>query len=198
MVRSTWNLILYQKYPNLMIFWMVENSVFWINALHVNRRMSCTISPQTLIPGTNINFTKRSWIEFGGYYEACENNSPLNSTQSQTEPAICLSPSVNPQGSYWFLNLRTGRRIKQRKYNPLTIPTRIIATCTRLPTPTTRILVLIVSIDWEILSKMSTHPKRTMKMMAEVLKEWRKMATETKNKKSQEWTTKRKLQEWKH
>ena len=51
---------------------------------------------------------------------------PRNSTKSRTEPAICLGPTGNLQGSYWFLNLHTGRRIKRRKFTPLAVPTRVI------------------------------------------------------------------------
>ena len=46
--------------------------------------------------------------------------------QSRTEPAICLVPTGKIQGSYWFLNLRTGRRIKRRTFTPLPFLTRII------------------------------------------------------------------------
>ena len=46
--------------------------------------------------------------------------------QSRTEPAICLGPTGKLQGSYWFLNLRTGRHIKRRTFTPPSVPTRVI------------------------------------------------------------------------
>ena len=46
--------------------------------------------------------------------------------QSRTEPAICLGPIGNLQGSYWLLELHIGRRIKRRTFTPLPIPTRVI------------------------------------------------------------------------
>ena len=57
-VRSTWNSLPYKKFPNRMISRMVENVVFWINALPVNRCMSCAVSPHTLMTGTTVDFNK--------------------------------------------------------------------------------------------------------------------------------------------
>ena len=51
---------------------------------------------------------------------------PQKYTQSHTEPALCLGPTENLQCSYWFLNLRTGSRIKRHTFTPLPVPTRVI------------------------------------------------------------------------
>ena len=82
--HSTWNSLPYQKFPNRIISRMLENTVFWINALPINSGMSYTISPQTLMTWTTINFNKQCKIEFGIYAEAHQKNSPQNSTQSST------------------------------------------------------------------------------------------------------------------
>ena len=81
---SIWNSLPYKKFPNIIISRMVENTVFWINALPINSGMSSTISPQTLMTWTTINFNKQCKIEFGIYAEAHQKNSPQNSTQSST------------------------------------------------------------------------------------------------------------------
>ena len=88
--------------------------------------MSYTISLWTLMTGTTIGFKKHCKIEFGTYAEAHKKSFLQNSTQSRTEPAICLGPTVNLQGSYWFLNLRTGICIKQRIFVPFPVPMRVI------------------------------------------------------------------------
>ena len=49
-----------------------------------------------------------------------------NSTHSCTEYAICIRPTENLQGSHWFLNICTGRRIKQLTFTLLPVLTRII------------------------------------------------------------------------
>ena len=81
-VRSTWNFLSYQK--NRMISCMVENAVFWLNALPVNSGMSWKISPRTLMTGTTIVFKKHCKIELGAYTEAHKENFPRNSAQSHT------------------------------------------------------------------------------------------------------------------
>ena len=82
--HSTWNSLPYQKFPNRIISRMVENTVFWINALPINSCMSSTISPRMLTIGTTINFRKHWKMEFGAYAEAHEKTFPQNSAQSCT------------------------------------------------------------------------------------------------------------------
>ena len=76
--------------------------------------------------GTTIDFKKHRKIEFGAYAESHEKTFPRNSTQSCTEPAICIGPTGNFQVSYWLINLHTGRRIKQCTFTPIPVPTCII------------------------------------------------------------------------
>ena len=125
-VHSTWNSLPYKKSPKRMISRMVENTVFWINAIPISSGMSCTIHPQTIVTGTAIDLNKYCRIEFGAYTKAHEKTFSQNSTQSRTEPAICLIPTGNLQGSHWLINLRTRRRIKQRTFTPLPVLTCII------------------------------------------------------------------------
>ena len=76
--------------------------------------------------GITIDFNKHYKIEFGAYAEATKKTFPQKSTQSHTEPAICLGPTGNLQCSYWFLNLRTWRHIKHNNFTPLPVLTRVI------------------------------------------------------------------------
>ena len=156
---------------------MVGNAVFWINALPVNRGMSSTIYPQTLIMGDTIVFKKHCNIEFGAYAEAHEKPFPQNSMQSRIEPAIYLRPTGNLQGSYWLLNLRNGRRIKRRTCTPLPVPTRVLDCIHALANtdnqnPAPGFLTSLV-----ILSYMGTSHTTTMETMSEISREWRNTTT---------------------
>ena len=56
-VWSTWNSLPYKNFPNRMISHMVENKVFWLNAIPRNSGMFSTISLRMLITGTTIDFS---------------------------------------------------------------------------------------------------------------------------------------------
>ena len=147
-----------------MISRMVENAVFGINALPVNSGTFCTISPRTLMTGTTIYFNKNYKIEFGAYNEAHGKTFPRNSTQSCTEPDICLGPTGNLKGYYWFLNLRTGRHIKRRTFTPLPIPTRVIDRVHALADAENQNPALDFLTALVIPSHTETPPTTTMKM----------------------------------
>ena len=99
---------------------------FGLNVLSINSGTSCTISLRTLVTGTTIEFSKHCKIEFGAYAEAHKKTFPQNSTQCHTELTISLGPTGYIQCSHWFLNLLTGRRIKQCIFTPLPVPTHVI------------------------------------------------------------------------
>ena len=191
-----------------MISRMVENAVFWINALPVNSGMSYKISPWTLITGTTIYF-KRHWkIEFVVYAEAHKKTFPCNSTRSCTEPAICIGSTVNLQGYYWFLNLRTGWHIKQYTFNPLSIPTQCIYSVHAIADADNHNPALDFLNAWVILSHIVTPPAMTIKTTPDISQEWRKTTTKWKSQEwqhqikriSHEWhhQNKKKFQEWQH
>ena len=76
-----------------MIFRMVKNTVFWINAISISSGMSCTIHPQTIVTGTTIDLNKYCRIEFGAYTKAHKKNLP---TKLHTIPQItCYIPWTN-------------------------------------------------------------------------------------------------------
>ena len=74
-----------------------------------------------------IDLNRHFQIEFGDYAEVHKHPKPKDTQKTHTEPAICIGPMGNIQGSYWFLNLRTGQHIKRRKLTPLPDPSQIIA-----------------------------------------------------------------------
>ena len=78
--------------------------------------------------GTTLDYNQHCKIEFGAYAEAHEEPTPMDNMQTRAEPSICLGPVGNLQGSYKFLNLRTGTKIKRRKWTELPRPRNIIDT----------------------------------------------------------------------
>jgi hypothetical protein len=70
--------------------------------------ISKTYSPRTIMTGTTLDYNKHCKLPFGAYVETHEMNTPTNTMKEITRAEICLDPTVNFQGSYKFLCLRTG------------------------------------------------------------------------------------------
>ena len=49
-----------------------------------------------------------------------------NTMRLRTVSAICIRPTGNVQGSFYYYSLVTGRRLHRRKYTPIPIPDGII------------------------------------------------------------------------
>ena len=89
----------------------------------VDSGVSYTLYTRTTTTGTTLDFNKHCKIEFVAYADNHESLIAKNSIQYRTKTCIYLGPTGNIQGSHWFLNFRTGLRIKHRTFTPLTAPT---------------------------------------------------------------------------
>ena len=73
------------------------------------------------------DFKKHCRMEFGGYAQVHEENTPTNTTEKpRIVGAICLGSTGNLQGGYYFMNLATGRAITRHKFTPLPMPTKAV------------------------------------------------------------------------
>jgi hypothetical protein len=76
--------------------------------------------------GIQFDYQKHCRLQFGSYVQEHQEPSPTNTQAAQTVGAICLGPTGNIQGSYKFLNLRTGKRITRRRWTQLLMPQEVI------------------------------------------------------------------------
>ena len=83
------------------------------------------MSPQTIITGVPFDYNKHCHLQFGSYAQTHE-DATTNRPDACTVGAICLGPTGNLQGSYKFLNLRTGKKITCRNFTPLPMPQAVI------------------------------------------------------------------------
>ena len=112
--------------PLLMVVEMVYMSCMWINAFPPKGGVSETLSPRHIMTGQQFDYNKHCKWAFGEYGQTHEENNPPNSQAARAIGAICLGPTGNLQGSYKFLNLRTGQKITRRDFTPLPMPDEII------------------------------------------------------------------------
>jgi hypothetical protein len=112
--------------PGRMIIEMLANVVLWINEFPPSSGVSASYSPRTIMTGTALDFNKHCQIPFGAYVEVHEDRNITNTIDERTQPAICLGPTANFQGSYTFISLRTGKRITRKQFKELPMPASII------------------------------------------------------------------------
>ena len=83
------------------------------------------ISPRGLIIGTNLSYSEHCRCPFGAYVQTHEEGYNKTDTERSLD-AICLGPTGNSQGTYNFMNLATGMKIKRRKWTELPVSDWVI------------------------------------------------------------------------
>ncbi len=66
--------------------------------------------------------------QFGSYCKVFNDPNPTNTMVARTQPAVCLGPTRNLQGTYKFFALNTGRVIKRRQFKELPMPKSMVKT----------------------------------------------------------------------
>jgi hypothetical protein len=127
-VRGLVHTIPFQKIPTIMIVHIAVFSVMWLNFFPPKGGISPTLSPQTILTQIRIDHDKHCWLLFGAYAQVHAEHTPTNNAmESRTVGGVSLGPTGNIQGSYNFLSLLTGHRIKARSFTPLPMPADVIA-----------------------------------------------------------------------
>ena len=124
-IRGIYNEMMrvFGRIPGVMIREMVYAIVYWLNCFPPADGVSDALSPRTIVTGLTIDFTKHCMLEFGEYVHTHEDGD--NSMESRTLECLALRPTGNRQGSYYFLNIHTGRIITRRRWTALPMPKRI-------------------------------------------------------------------------
>jgi len=109
---------------------MVYNVVFWLNVFPQRDGVHEVMSPRTILTGLHINHDKHCTLEFGSYVQIHEEHD--NSMAARTSGAIALRPTGNLQGSHYFLNVSSGRRVTRNNWTALPMPNEVIHAVHRL------------------------------------------------------------------
>ena len=104
--------------------------MFWIKCFLHKDGIHVTLSPRTIVTGSNIDHNKHCRLQFGSYVQVHEQH--YNSMATRTSGAIALRPTGNAQGSYYFLSLHTGKCIVRNNWTVLPMPNEVIATIHQL------------------------------------------------------------------
>ena len=91
----------------------------WLNSFPRKGGISNTLSPRTIVNGTQFDFNKHCKCEFGSYVQTHDDSNIKNNMNPRTTGAICLGPTGNAQGTYKFMNLNSGKLITQSKWTEI-------------------------------------------------------------------------------
>ena len=102
------------------------------NAFPIDSGISDSLSPSTIVTGRQpLNFNNLK-VTFGTFVQIHLHNYPTNTMQPRTINAIALNPTGNTQGSYYFMNLDTGRRMSANKWVECKLTPSVLSNIERL------------------------------------------------------------------
>jgi hypothetical protein len=116
--RGILNTLPFKKMLRLMLIELVYHVVLWLNAFLANSGVSETLSPREIVYRHKLDFAKHCKSPFGTYCEVHDEPAPTNTMVTRSNPAIVLGPTGNLQGTYNFLSLATGKKVKRRTFTP--------------------------------------------------------------------------------
>jgi hypothetical protein len=111
--RGILNTLLFKKMPRLMLIELVYHVVLWLNVFLAKSGVTETLSPCKIVYRHKLDFTKHCKSPFGTYGKVHDEPVPRNTMVTRSTPAIVLGPTGNLQGTYKFLSLATGKKVKQ-------------------------------------------------------------------------------------
>ena len=88
--------------------------------------VSHRLSPRTIVTGLEVDFKTYYRVPFGAYCKVHNEPKKSNTETSRTTPAIALIPTGNVQGGYFFMSLRTVKRLCRRKWTELPTTEEVI------------------------------------------------------------------------
>ncbi len=98
-----------------------------VSCISIRRTTSIAsnLSPYRLFTGTRVNYKKSLQLAFGDYAEVFDGSD--NTSRSRTIPCIALQPCNNSTGSWEFLNLLTGNRVRRSNWRKMVTTEVVIA-----------------------------------------------------------------------
>ena len=116
----------YLALPHLMLIQLIYFVVMWLNNFPSATSIFMQFLPRELILHHRLDYNKHCWAPFGAYCKTHEENRPTNTMLTYSTSSICLGPTGNCQGSYFFAILVTGQITKCRGLTEIPVPQSVI------------------------------------------------------------------------
>jgi hypothetical protein len=101
----------------------IKDKVHWLNAFIPKGYIHPTMGPAGMILGAEHPNYRNLRVSFGAYCQVFDETT--NDMKSRSVGGIALRPK-NDRGSYYFMSLRTGRRIHATRWTELPITDEVI------------------------------------------------------------------------
>jgi hypothetical protein len=121
--------------PKILVIELITFCICRINTQRTSSLLG-NESPRVRLTGRRVDYKREYALTFGDYCEVRKPNITLNNiTHERTEPAIALYPTLNMNGSWKFLSLRTKKIVSRSVYKKMKhTPEEVIAIMTGLTT----------------------------------------------------------------
>ena len=112
--------------PKIIVVELMYIIICWYNFTVPEDYVSNTLGPGSIVLGRTYNYNKLCGpgSKFGEYMQTHEKTT--NTMRVSTVSAICLRPTGNTHGSFYYYSLWTGRRITRKCRAPLPMSQEVI------------------------------------------------------------------------
>lgn len=117
--------------PRIIIVHLVKAVVFWLNSFPSRNGGTSKIrSPQYIMTGHELNYQCHMRTAFGEYVQAHEEHT--NGMEERSTGAICLGPTINVNGSHYFMCVKTGAKLTRTQWTDMPMPDEVIYWVSRM------------------------------------------------------------------
>ena len=88
-------------------------------------------SPREIITGMKMDYKRHCRLSFGEYVEVHDEPTPTNEMTSRMRPCVALGPTGSLQGTYKFMDINPGMKLKKRSWTCILMPDSVIGKLTR-------------------------------------------------------------------
>ena len=131
-IRCILNAPPYPRVPKLMVTTAAEIANTMLHNVPAFDGVFSTISPATIITSRPPTTLAHLCLNFDDYVHLTVETLPYSSMKPRTISCIALRPTLNSQGSYYFMDLHTGRCRHGRTWQRLPITAYVITAINKL------------------------------------------------------------------
>ena len=125
-IRYIRHSLLFNKVYKLFLIHLVLQAIKILNRFPVKGGIYATNDPTTIMTGDILHYKKHIGVHIGQYFQVHEEDTPYNSNQSRTKGSTCMGTSVNIQGGFKFMILRSMKNITRQYWYIILMPDTVI------------------------------------------------------------------------